>query len=118
MVELAFHPMTGKTNLVIRETADKVVSQLTDGQLADGAPIVANFAAVAVITPSFAEQLIRGIKARLPADAVPALQLRILHAPPHTARTFTIVGRAHGMVLEERSETEWLLRPRDATDAG
>ena len=88
-----------------------MVSQLTDGQLADGAPIVANFAAVAVVTPSFAEQLIRGIKARLPANAVPGLQLRILHAPPHTARTFTVVGRAHGMAFEEITETEWLLRP-------
>ena len=54
---------------------------------------------------------IRGIKARLPSDAVPGLQLRILHAPPHTARTFTVVGRAHGMAFEEVSETEWLLKP-------
>ena len=115
MVEIALYPMTGKTNLVIRETADSVVNQFAGSQFAEGGPIVANFAEVAVVTPSFAEQLIRGIKARLPADAVPALQLRILHAPPHTARTFTMVGRAHGMVLEELSETEWLLRPRDAS---
>ena len=74
-------------------------------------PMGINFTNIMAITPSFAEQLIRGIKARLPADAAPSLQLRILHAPPHTAQTFTIVGRAHGMVLEEVSEAEWLLRP-------
>ena len=118
MSAIALHELSQKPGLFIRETADEALSQVGADVLDPTAPIEVDFTNIMAVTPSFAEQLIRGIKARLPADAVPSLQLRILHAPPHTARTFTIVGRAHGMVLEERSETEWLLRPRDETGAG
>lgn len=114
MATIALHELSRKPTLIIRETADEALSKLGPDDLDHTAPIAIDFINIMAVTPSFAEQLIRGIKARLPADAVPSLQLRILHAPPHTTNTFTIVGRAHGMVLEEVSETDWLLKPRTA----
>ena len=118
MAIIAVRQLVGRPGLFIRETVDDALSKANPEAFDSATLVTLDFTDIGAIAPGPAEQLIRGIKARLPADAVPALQLRILHAPPHTARTFTIVGRAHGMVLEERSETEWLLRPRDATDAG
>lgn len=111
MAIIAVHQLVGKPGLFIRETADDALSKV-DPEAFNSAPFITlDFADIGAIAPGPAEQLIRGIKARLPSDAVPGLQLRILHAPPHTARTFTVVGRAHGMAFEEVSETEWLLKP-------
>ena len=112
MAAIALHELSRKPTLTIRETADEALSKVGPEAFDPTGPILVDFINIMAVTPSFAEQLIRGIKARLPADAVPNLQLRILHAPPHTANTFTIVGRAHGMAFEEVSETEWLLKPR------
>lgn len=111
MAAIALHELSQRPGLFIRETADEALSKVDPEAFDSTGPILVDFINIMAVTPSFAEQLIRGIKARLPADAVPGLQLRILHAPPHTARTFTVVGRAHGMAFEEITETEWLLRP-------
>ncbi len=111
MAAIALHELSQRPGLFIRETADEALSKVDADLLDPATPIAVDFINIMAVTPSFAEQLVRGIKARLPADAIRGLQLRILNAPPHTANTFTIVGRAHGMAFEEITETEWLLRP-------
>jgi hypothetical protein len=112
MSPLALHELSGKTGLLIRETADDALSKVSSESLAKSAEIEVDFENVLAVSPSFMDQLIRGIRKMLPLDLSDSMILYFHKVPTQPSEKFVAVGRAHGLVLKEVADGEWLMTPR------
>ena len=112
MHALALYKLSGKSGLLIRETADQALSKLDSGFLEGDSPIEIDFSGVLAVSPSFMDQLIRGLRQMLSPDSARTMSFHLHRVPTQASEKFAAVGRAHGLALREITEGEWVLTPR------
>ena len=103
------HDATRRRALSSRETArsiQPVVSKILTNGNGDGS-LTVDFAKMAVVTPSFFDELLHVIKDSVPSDSVGAPVIDLTNTSAHQFARFRTVCRAHGMTTEEIGPGHW-----------
>lgn len=109
MIDILMHELSGKSSLLTRGTADHILSKIEVAQLDPSSPIVVNFNNVLAVTPSFLDQFLGGLKRMISDRYSGSITLCFVQVPTNASEKFAAVGRSHKMVLQEKSDREWLL---------
>ncbi len=113
MSDISIHELSGKSSLLMRGTADQILNKIQALQIDSDGAIAIDFKNVVAVAPSFFDQLLGGLKHKIPSRASNPRTLRFLHMPTHSREKIAAIGRSHNMVLYAASEREWLLIESD-----
>jgi hypothetical protein len=103
------HDATKRRALSSRETA-RSIQPVISATLANGnggGNLTIDFAKMAVVTPSFFDELLRVIKDSVPSDSVRAPVIDLINTSAHQFARFRAVCRVHGMTTEEVGPDHW-----------
>ena len=114
VIPINLRQLSGKSSLLTRATADTIISCIGELEGSASTTIVLDLRGVIAITPSFLDQLVGGLKRLATARAMRPLSIRLLAMPTHASEKFAAVGRSHGLILQERAASDWLLEEPDA----
>ena len=109
MPKFNLHDATKRRALSSRETArsiQPVISAMLANGNGDGS-LTVDFAKMAVVTPSFFDELLRVIKDSVPPDFVGSPVIDLTNTSAHQLARFRSVCRAHEMTTEEVGHWHW-----------
>lgn len=109
MPVFSLYDATKRRALSSRETARSirpvVTAMLTNGN--GSGSLTVDFANMAVVTPSFFDELLRVIKDSVPSDFMDVPVIDLTNTSAHQFTRFRAVCRAHGMTTEEIGPGHW-----------
>ena len=103
------HDATKRRALSSRETA-RSIQPVVSAMLANGngdRSLTVDFAKMAVVTPSFFDELLHVINDSVPSDSVGAPVIDLINTSAHQFARFRAVCRVHGMTTEEVGPDHW-----------
>ena len=109
MLVFNLHDATKRRALSSRETA-RSIQPIVSAMLANGngnGSLTVDFAKMAVVTPSFFDELLRVIEDSMPPDSVSAPVIDLVNTSAHQFARFRAVCKAHGMTTKEIGPGHW-----------
>ena len=103
------HDATKRRALSSRETA-RSIQPTVGAMLANGnsdGSLTVDFAKMAVVTPSFFDELLHVIKDSAPPDLAGVPVIHLTNTSAHQFSRFRAVCRVHGMTTEEIAPGHW-----------
>ncbi|MBI3954290.1 MAG: STAS-like domain-containing protein [Chloroflexi bacterium] len=107
MSAVKVYDLLGRRVLVTRESAKAIGPALRQALSEDQQEVALDFSGVDGVTPSFLDEVVAIIEALL-GEAV-RMRVILLNPPTRLSLKFQAVGRAHGVLIRELDNGNWLL---------